>query len=175
MPASLTPFLCPPAPFVRRARSEERQMLPVRRRAEASAHGQWSVTLLALDTQHRKACHRRRGGAAGRFCCPLTGLIEAADPNLSGLPSRSPALPSGAALLVLVTTRSREGYRREDAGPRVLGPNTLQCRLRPLTLPPPNPTLRVSPRPPRAFHRGGSWRARVRSAISARQARSWRV
>jgi hypothetical protein len=86
----------------------------------------------------------------------VSGLIEAADPNPRGLLSRSPDLPSRAALLVLVTTRSCAGYRREDPGPRVLGPNTLERRLLPLTLPQPNPSLRVSPRPPRAFHRGGS-------------------
>src|SRR5919112_5818415 len=55
----------------------------------------------------------------------VSGLIDAADPKPRGLPSRSPDLPSGAALLVLVTTRSRAGttrsragYRREDPGPR---------------------------------------------------------
>src|SRR5829696_8235451 len=43
-----------------------------------------------------------------------SGLIEAADPNPRRLLPRSPDLPSGAALLSLVATRSRAGYRHED-------------------------------------------------------------
>ena len=55
------------------------------------------------------------------LCCRLRFDLGRR-PKPSGLLSRPPALPSGAALLVLVTTRSREGYRREDAGPRGWAP-----------------------------------------------------
>ena len=117
-------------------------MLPVWRQVEASAPGsgrsRFSRWIPGIGR------HATDGSVVPLAASVVvSGLIEAADPNFRGILSRSPDLPSGAALLVLVTTRSREGYRREDAGPRVLGPNTLECRLRPLTLPPPNPTPRV--------------------------------
>jgi hypothetical protein len=65
-------------------------MLPIRRQVEASAHGQWSVTLLARYTQ--SIGRQANDGSVALLAASVvvSGLIEAADTKPRGLLSSSP-------------------------------------------------------------------------------------
>jgi hypothetical protein len=68
-------------------------VLPVRRQVAASAHGKWSVALLARYTQ--SIGRQATDGSVALLAASVvvSGLIDAADPKPRGLPSRAPDLP----------------------------------------------------------------------------------